>query len=231
MWNSPTYFIKSPFHFKTTWKAKETICFVKRQHAQGFRGRQWCVGKASTAALHATLACWERMCFATTEEGWEQTQGRVSVTTFSDCLSICKMPSPRNSTLPLALTCEGKSQEGQAQSNNVIASSWDQIQCSHQLWPDCCLCWLFPNTEYFPENTLRTGCYVMKFMCLLHQFPKVPSYTSFRERKQAEPAPNWTVRKWHGWVIWLWLWHPLWNIMTVKSRKVRGRKRRAIRKR
>lgn len=81
------------------------------------------MGKASTAALRATLACRERMCFATTEEGWEQTQGRVSVTTFSDCLSICKMPSPRNSTLPLALTREGKSQEGQTQSNNVIALS------------------------------------------------------------------------------------------------------------
>lgn len=171
------------------------------------------------------------MCFATTEEGWEQTQGRVSVTTFSDCLSICKMPSPQNSTLPLALTREGKSQEGQTQSNNVIALSWDQTQCSHQLWPDYCLCWLFPNTEYFPENTLRTGCYAMKFMCLLHQFPKVASYTRFRERKQAEPAPNWTVRKWHGGVIWLWLWRPLWNIMAAKSRKVGERKWRAIRKR
>ena len=29
VWNPPTHSIKGPFHFSTTWKTKETICFVK----------------------------------------------------------------------------------------------------------------------------------------------------------------------------------------------------------
>lgn len=104
------------------------------------RGKQKKPSALRSVGLHrafrAGSAVWERlpqhlfmlpwpaeraMCFTTAEEGWEQTQGRVSVATFSYCLSICKVPSPHNSTPPLSSHTWGEeSQEGGKQSNNGI---------------------------------------------------------------------------------------------------------------
>lgn len=79
--------------------------------------------------------------------------------------SICTMPSPRNSTLPLALTREGKGVKKEGSKNNNVIAALSAETNSNALTSSGLIAVSADSsliTEYFAENVPRTGCYVKK---------------------------------------------------------------------
>lgn len=71
MRNSPTSFIKSPFHFTTTWHAKETICSVKHQREHCFQGR-YTVKKRPGQQLCKLFWPAESACVSRPRKAWNR---------------------------------------------------------------------------------------------------------------------------------------------------------------